>query len=247
MKPTLYHADCISVDEKDISLIYTDPPYSSKQEDQFYGTGDTFEQYLEFMEARLSHLKKCLKPEGSNILVHLDQKAVHYVKVMMDTIFGRKNFRNEIIWCYSSPSVATRWLPKKHDLILHFSVGEKYTFNQPFVPYTAKLTVGGKTAWNPDVKAEDYIDKGKRLEDWWVDVASLCRNEKERLGYKTQKPLKLMERIVNTFSNLGDKVYDPFCGSGSLLHAAAKLGRVPVGADISPEAIEITNRRLETL
>lgn len=245
MTVQLFEQDCINIPKEvdNIQLVYLDPPYSCKSEDQYYGVGDSFEEYLLFIKDRLASIKKVLHPTGSNVLIHLDAKAVHYVKIVADTIFGRDNFQNEIIWCYASPSSSKTHLPRKHDTILWFGVG-KYAFNQPLIPYEGKLSIGGKTSWNPDVKKEDYLKKGKKLEDYWTDIPSLCRNEKEKLHYSTQKPLALMKRIIETFSNPGDLVMDPFCGSGSFLDAANKLGRSCIGFDISNKAIEVSKKRL---
>jgi DNA modification methylase len=239
----LINRDCLDMTNiENVSLVYMDPPYSDKTEDKYYGVGDTFEEYLDYMKARLVSIKNVLHT-NSNVLVHVDQKSSHYLKVICDTIFGRSNFQNEIVWCYASPSVAKSHLPRKHDTILWYGIGE-YAFNQPHVPYVGKLKVGGKTSWNPDAKEEAYTDKGKKLEDWWTDIAALCRNESEKLGYSTQKPIKLMNRIVETFSNPGDIVMDPFCGSGSLLEAAFRLDRSAIGLDISTAAIELASKRL---
>lgn len=244
MSYTLYHRDCLDMTSvANVRLVYLDPPYSCEGEDQFYPVGETFEEYLDYMEARLKSIKTVLHPEGANVVLHLDQKASHYLKVRGDQIFGRDNFRNEIAWCYSSPSVAKRWLPKKHDTLLWWGIGE-YPFNQIRVPYTGKLKVGGKTAWAPDKDTEEYLKKGKLLEDWWQDIPSLCRNEPEKQGYKTQKPLALMKRVVEAFSNEGDMVCDPFMGSGSLLEAALELKREAIGMDISAEAVELVQKRL---
>ena len=240
----LFERDCLDMTGiENVQLVYLDPPYSCKSEDQYYGVGDSFEDYLTFIKERLTSIKKALDPAGSNVLIHLDAKAVHYVKVNADAIFGRDNFQNEIIWCYSNPSSVKSHLPRKHDTILWYGMGKR-AFNQPLIPYEGKLSIGGKTSWNPDAKKEDYLKKGKKLEDWWNDIPSLCRNEKEKLSYATQKPMALMNRIIETFSNPGDLVMDPFCGSGSFLDAANKLGRNCIGFDISDRAIAIAKKRL---
>jgi adenine specific DNA methylase Mod len=176
---TLYNNDCINLQLKNIKLIYLDPPFGSKKEDKFYGITETFEEYLSYMEARLQKLASFMDPKGSNILLHVDQKAVHYLKVIMDKIWGRANFRNHIVWCYTGPSVVKSYLPRKHDDILWYSTGEKYPFNQEMTEYQGKLKVGGNTSWNPDKKGSEneYLARGKKLEDWWIDIPSLCSNE----------------------------------------------------------------------
>jgi len=246
----LYNNDCANMQLENIKLIYLDPPFGSKREDKFYGATENFEEYLDYMRVRLEKLKTFMHPDGANIIVHIDQKASHYIKVMMDGVFGRENFLNHIVWCYTGPSVVKAYLPRKHDDLLWYGVGD-YTFNQETISYQAKLKVGGNTSWNPDKKGteEEYLAKGKKLEDWWVDIPSLCRNEKEKreTKYPTQKPLKLMSRIIKMFSNEGDTVYDPFMGSGSFLHAAIELNRQALGSDISDKAITLATERLSKI
>lgn len=244
---TFYNADCKDFyDDEKFSLIYLDPPYSCKVEDKYYGVGDTFHEYLMFMYERLVHLKTLLLPD-SNIIVHLDHKAVHNVRIMMDNIFDRENFKNEIIWCFSNPSVVKSHLPRKHQTLLWYGFGE-YPFNPERIPYKMKMNVGGPTAWSKEkIPWEKYEAKGKLLEDWWTDIPALCRNEGEKTGYATQKPLALMRRVADLWSNPGQRVLDPFSGSGSFVVAAAGLNRNAVGVDVNQEAIQIAEKRLETI
>lgn len=243
MAITIYNQDCIDLEfENKVDLVYMDPPYSSKIEDVYYGVGDNFEEFLQYMKYRLFHIYHLMK-DNSNILVHMDYKAIHYIKVIMDQIFGRNNFQNEIIWGFSSPSVASRYLPRKHQTILWYGMGN-YTFNKIRIPYTSKLSVGGKASWaKKDVDASKYVEKGKSLEDWWIDIPYLCRNESEKVGYDTQKPLALAKRILEIFSNEGDTVLDPFMGSGTFPYQADKMNRNAIGCDISNKAIEIAKGR----
>lgn len=241
----LHNTDCLNLSTTPVDLVYLDPPYSCKSEDSYYGVEQNIEDFVSYMRNRLQLLSTLMKPDA-NILVHMDYKAVHYIKVEMDKIFGRDNFRNEIIWCYSNPSQNTRYLPRKHNTILWYGMG-KYTFNSPRIPYTSSLKVGGKTGWKQSTDTTSYLEKGKLLEDWWTDIPALCRNEPEKTGYATQKPNKLMQRIVEVYSNEGDRVLDPFCGSGSTLEACARLGRFPVGCDINPAAIELSRSRLDCI
>ncbi len=240
----VHNIDCLelAVAPASVDTIYLDPPYGPEKEDTYYGVGDGEDGYLDYMRVRLERLSEFLKSDG-NLLIHIDYKYAHYLKVCADRIFGRKNFRNEIIWAYSSPSVAKRFMPRKHDTILWYGRGD-YVYNPERVPYADGLAVGGETSWAGEKKdTSDYIDRGKLLPDWWTDIPSLCRNEKERRSYKTQKPIKLLLRIVKMFSNEGQTIMDPFCGSGTTIEAAVQLGRYGVGADISAEACEITRLR----
>jgi len=246
IKYELHNLDCKDLVTDPVSLVYMDPPYSCLSEDIYYGVGDTLDEFVEYMKVRLTNIKSIMA-KNSNILVHMDYKAIHYIKVMMDELFGRDNFRNEIIWCFSNPASTKRWLPRKHNTILWYGMGD-YSFNQPRIPYKTKMNVGGDSAWSKEkIPWEHYEKKGKLLEDWWIDIPAICRNEPEKNGYATQKPFQLMKRIVDTWSNEGDRILDPFCGSGSLLEAGASIGRIAVGSDKNPAAIEIAKTRLESL
>lgn len=242
----LHNIDCKDLLIDPVSLVYLDPPYSCESEDSYYGVGSNLQEFVDYMVERFISIKKNMTKD-SNILCHMDWKAIHYIKVAMDTVFGRENFRNEIIWCFSNPASTKRWLPRKHNTILWYGMGD-YVFNPPRVPYKTKMNVGGDSAWSKEkIPWEQYEKKGKLLEDWWVDLPAICRNEPEKNGYATQKSLKLMTRVVEIWSNPGDRILDPFCGSGSFLEAGACLDRVVIGSDKSSSAIEIAKNRLELL
>jgi site-specific DNA-methyltransferase (adenine-specific) len=233
-----------------IDLVYGDPPYYSgrnwdKNGHSFKDTWKDIEEYLSHMEARIREIHRILKSTGSFYL-HIDTSASHYLKVLCDKIFGYNNFRNEIIWCYSGPSVCKVKLPSKHDVILFYSKSKNYNFNPIRIPYQKGLTVGGKTSWSGQ-KADttEYLKKGKLLEDWWNDIPALQRNEKEKRGYPTQKPIKLLKRIITMSSNENDIVLDPYCGSGTTLEAARDLKRQYIGIDNSASAIELCKERLK--
>ncbi len=207
--------------------------------------------YLTAMAVRLFEMKRILKPTGS-IYLHCDPTASHYLKLVMDSLFGKKNFRNEIVWCYTRMSAkGQKKLSQAHDLIFWYSKGSEWTFNvDPIrLPYAAgskdregytlnRLGSGyskeGKTVLNP---------LGKFPEDWMTHIPYL--RGKERTGYPTQKPLKLLHRIIKASSNDGDLVLDPFCGCATACVAAEQLGRQWIGIDISPSAEIITKLRLD--
>lgn len=196
---------------------------------------DSFDDYLEFLKPRLVEAHRVLKASGS-LFLHLDAREVHYAKVMLDGIFARDCFRNEIIWAYDyGGKPRDRW-PAKHDNILWYSrEPQGYTFNYDAidrVPYMAPELVGPEKA-----------ARGKIPTDvWWMTVVPT--NSREKTGYPTQKPLKLLERIVRVHSNPGDLVLDFFAGSGTTGMAAANLGRRFLLVDSSGEALDVMRKRL---
>ena len=213
--------------------------------------GKTMRPYLIYMAVRLIEMKRVLKETGS-IYLHCDPTASHYLKLMMDAVFGRENFRNEVIWCYSSPSCSKRQFPRKHDTILWYSVSDTWTFNADAVrvPYKREALrtnlYGSKVAntLTEELK-QKYLARGKLPESWWSKFSPVGRLKKERVGYPTQKPLALLRRIIKASSNAGDVVLDPFCGSGTTLVAAEQLEREWVGIDASQKATEILEGRMK--
>jgi len=204
--------------------------------------------YLVNMAERLIAMRNVLKPTGS-IYLHCDRTAAHYLKALMDLIFGKKNFRNGIIWCYTGPSNTKRWFPQKHDNIFWYSMGDKWTFNWESVlaPYNRLNTQTGGGGIGGRLEGElrqQLLGRGKVPEDWWSEFSPVGRIERERIGYPTQKPLALLERIISASSNPGDLVLDPFCGCGTTLHAAHGLGRRCVGIDIARFAVGLVRNRL---
>lgn len=200
--------------------------------------------YLVMMTVRLIELRRVLKSTGS-LYLHCDPTASHYLKIVLDTVFGIKNFRNEIAWCYSGPSRATKDFPRKHDIIFRYSKTEDRLFNIQRIPYKKGLRVGGKSSWAGEERdINEYLERGKAIEDFWIDTPALQRNERERLGYPTQKPEALLERIIKASSNEGDIVLDPFCGCGTTVAMAQKLGRKWIGIDITYLATALIESRL---
>jgi site-specific DNA-methyltransferase (adenine-specific) len=168
---------------------------------------------------------------------------------ILDRIFGEKNFRNEIAWCYYSPSSPLiKQLPRKHDTIFWYSKGNKWTFNKDDsrVPFKDdKQTL--RKRWGDDLseeKVKEYREKGKVIEDFWTDIIQIGRSKAEIIGYPTQKPEALMERIIKMTSNEGDLVLDPFMGGGTTAAAADRLHRRWIGIDQSAEAVKVTESRL---
>ena len=202
--------------------------------------------YLSYMAERIALLRMMLKETGS-IYLHCDPTASHYLKMIMDDIFGKQNFRNEIVWCYTTPANTKRWFPRKHDIILFYAKNKGNAFNLDSVrvPYARGSKLDGKGWETGQTYSEEEVQKGKVVPDWWPDITPVQRLIKERTGYKTQKPLALLKRIIQASTNEGDVVLDPFCGCGTAVVAASMLKRKFVGIDISLFSVEtVTYGRL---
>ena len=206
--------------------------------------------YASYMAERLFMMHRILKETGS-IYLHCDPYASHYLKLVMDAIFGEKNFRNEIVWSYRRWPVKGNDFQRMHDIILRYSRGDTWKWNQVYEP-KAKSTL--KVFGNKVVKSAydskgnripsettDQESKGVPLRDVW-DIGIIAPSANERLGYPTQKPLALYERIIKASSNPGDLVLDPFAGCGTTIEAAKKNGRDVIGIDILPFALRLINR-----
>jgi len=219
--------------------------------------------YLGYMAKRLEKIREKMKATAS-IYLHCDPAASHYLKVVMDAIFGAKNFRNELIWCYkSSNSPVKQHFPKKHDVILFYSKKSGNIFNPQFTPYAKEYVKqtyrhrdkDGRYYRKHSKRADGserilYLDQGKGTPvlSWWTDIHGFgtITQSKERTGYPTQKPVDLLKRIIKASSNPGDLVLDPFCGCATTIAAAELLGRRWIGIDVSAATIQIVaNERIE--
>ena len=202
--------------------------------------------YLMAMAVRLFEMHRILKPTGS-IYLHCDPTASHYLKMVMDSLFGKENFRNEIVWCYNVGGKGAKQWGRKHDVILFYSRSNKFHFDGKAVGIqrdTGAKSFGGKIG--KDENGRPYqLDEPKIPEDWWVGINSLHSGANERTGYPTQKPLALLYRIIKASSNEGDIVLDPFCGCATACVAAEQLGRQWIGIDISPSAEVLAKIRLD--
>jgi site-specific DNA-methyltransferase (adenine-specific) len=196
---------------------------------------DAFDDFLAFLEPRLRHANRLLTDTGS-LFLHVDPRESHYCKVLLDAIFGRASFMNEIVWAYDFGGRTRRRWPAKHDTILWYAKDPRdYTFDfeaMDRVPYMAPGLVGPEKA-----------ARGKTPTDvWWQTIVPT--SGRERTGYPTQKPLKILERIVAVHSQPGHRLLDFFAGSGTLGEAAARAGRDFVLVDESLEAVQVMARRL---
>ncbi len=210
--------------------------------------GKGLDSYLQMMYDRLVLMRELLADNGS-IYVHLDWHVGHYVKLIMDEIFGKDNCRNEIVWCYTGPSRQSKDFPDKHDVILRYTKSEEYVFNIDLlrVPYKKSSLATGRTTLTGR-KDDEYLleldKRGKLPEDWWADIATIGYKHSEILDFPTQKPEALLERIIKASSNEGDLVVDFFCGSGTTGAVVEKLGRRWIMSDLSKFAIHTSRKRL---
>jgi site-specific DNA-methyltransferase (adenine-specific) len=266
----VYLDDCLTrmgqLPAESVDLVYADPPYGSNLKARAYRHSvdmaysdkwSSLGEYAAWMRPRVEQCRRLLKPAGSMYL-QCDWHATHWLRMVMDDVFGAAMFRNEIIWCVCG-GYTKRGFRKAHDTILFYSKTKDCAFNCDAVrmPYSQKLLVhvrqdaegrkyyqdghvsGGKTYLNP---------LGQLPWDWWTDIPStVFSHGRDYTGYWGQKPILLMERIVKASSNVGDTVLDPFCGSGTTLVAAKRLGRHYIGIDDSDMAVAISEARLEEI
>ena len=205
------------------------------------------------MAVRLLELRRVLKPTGS-LYLHCDATANAYIRTLLDAIFNTSAFRNEVAWCYSGPSNTPRYFARKHDTIL-FYAREKSQFNADAVrvPHVRQHPSGGRTSMAAGGRTQEEIHdrerkliaRGKTCADWWADIGAGSHIPKrERVGYPTQKPLALLDRIIKASSNPGDVVLDPFCGCATACVSAESLHRQWIGMDLSPVAATLVESRL---
>lgn len=247
-----------------IDLIYIDPPFDSKAdykkkiklkgqsaesdhsafEEKQYGDIWTNDEYLQFMYERLILCRELLSDTGS-IYVHMDENRSHYIKIVLDEVFGNSNFKREIVWrigwISGYKSAAKQWI-RNHDTILYYTKGNTCTFNKKYIPYPPGYT--RRDGAEPE-------GKGYPIEDTWncseldsLNSIQIMSFSGEKVGYPTQKNENLLARIIECSSNPGDIVFDCFMGSGTTQAVAMKLGRRFIGADINLGAIQTTTKRL---
>ena len=235
--------------DESVDLIYCDILYNTgKKFKDFDDKLGTPQEAMEWYKPRLIEMKRVLKNTGI-IVLQMDYRLVHYMKVERDGIFNYDNFINEIIWHYNSPSTfSDKHLSNKHDNLLVYSKSKNYKINvdeirEEYAKSSLRQAERGNIAFGKKAKVDP---RGKFPTDVW-NIPTLNSMAKERTGYDTQKPKKLLEKIVKAFSNEGDTVADFFCGSGTSLVVAKELGRQYIGCDINPRAIEITNQRLTNI
>ena len=211
-------------------------------------TGETspMAAYILYMGVRLQEMRRVLKKTGS-IYLHCDPHANAYLRILMNAVFEEKHFRNEIVWCYAGGGTPKRDFPRKHDTILRYAKGNRFVFNVERKPYGEHYEKSPRRATSRGgTRSIEYNPEGTPINDWWSDIRPIINWDKERIGYPTQKPLALLDRIIKASSNSGDLVMDPFCGCGTAADAAASLGRKYLGIDISGIAVRVMQQRLES-
>lgn len=250
-----------------VKLIYIDPPFATKQdfmkeEEKAYRDKVVGSKFIEFTRKRLILLRELLSRDGT-IFIHLDEKKLHYIKVILDEIFKEMNFINEIIWNYESGGRAEYFYPKKHETVLIYSNNFKYHPERASHPRNQCEKCGQiLEKWNNLKKHVDekgrvfrtiksagkiykyYDDEPVPQTDVWLDISHIQQKSPERTGYPTQKPETLLERIINVSSDEGDLILDAFAGSGTTLAVAEKLNRKWIGVDCGKLAIYTMQKRM---
>jgi DNA modification methylase len=222
-----------SLSPASVDMLYADPPFNTgdTQSDRNGSYADAFPStaaYIAWLRERLLATLPALKPTAS-ILVHVDWRTSHHVRLLLDELLGADRFVNHLVWHYGLGGSSPRRFARKHDDILFYCVDpDRYWFEPPMVPATSQRMKGQLK------KATDVLD-----------VPSINNMAAERVGYPTQKPLALLELLIRACCPPGGTVLDPCCGSGTTLVAATIAGRVPMGCDANPDAVRITRERLD--
>lgn len=265
------HGDCLEklkeLPSSFVDMIYLDPPFYTQKthtgkskDNKEYSFDDKWESiisYKEYIAKRLSECKRVLKNTGS-IFVHCDKSASHYLRLALDEVFGPENFQSEIIWTYKRWSNSKKGLLNGHQSIYFYTLNENFKFNTVYTDYSATTNLdqilqkrsrneNGKAEYMKDDNNQVVIDSNKKgvpLSDVW-EIPYLNPKAKERVGYPTQKPILLLERLITLVTDENDIVLDPFCGSGTTMVAAQLLNRKFIGIDKSLEAVELSRLRLE--
>jgi DNA modification methylase len=268
MRNLIYCGDCKKVlmhhiKNESVDLVYVDPPFfSGRQYELIWGNGyelkayedrwkGGIENYISWMRPKIIEIYNILKKDGSFYL-HCDYRANARLRILLDEVFGENNFRNEIIWAYRTGGSSKRYWSRKHDTIYFYTKGSGYKFNmQKEKAYTKSKSRkagiidygGGMAEFHED---ESGVYNLVNARDIW-EIPYINSQAKERLGYPTQKPEALLERIIKASSNKGDLVLDPMAGGGTTLAVAQKLGRKWIGIDVSPLACKLTARRVRKI
>lgn len=270
----IYQGNCVEklkeIEANMVDLIYFDPPFftqrrhslTNKDNSKTYEFDDKYssiEDYLTLVEGVLEQSKRVLKNTGS-VFLHCDKTASHNIRLVMDKVLGRENFQSEIVWSYKRWSNAKKGLLNAHQVIFFYSKTQDFKFNTLYTDYSATTNLdqilqdrerdeNGKSVYKKDEYGNVILGKEKKgvpLSDVW-EIPYLNPKAKERTGYPTQKPVLLLNQILKIVTHEGDLVVDPFCGSGTTCVSAKSLKRQFIGIDISTDAVELANSRLEEM
>lgn len=259
----MIHGDAFAVAAREpdasIDAIYIDPPFNTGLVQRGRGhayvdRGDDPADFVAWLSPLLTDSRRVLRPTGS-LFVHLDYRAVHYVKVELDRVFGRDRFVNEIVWCYSVGGKSRRGFGRKHDTILWYAKSEAWAFYPDAVRVPRKggshmRLVDGVQEKTDKKTGRVYrypVSAGKVPEDWWTDVETLNHSDAERTGWPSQKPERLVARIINAVTQPGDRVADWFGGSGTTAAVAHRLGRDYLVVEREAAAVQLIEKRLATI
>lgn len=227
-----------------IDLIYCDILYGTGRKFDYQDLKPVRSEIEAHYIPRIKEMHRILKLTGS-IYLQMDTRINHWIRCIMDDIFGYDRFLNEIAWCYVNGGNSLKWFNKKHDIILLYSKTCEYTFNTQYIEYSKKTLSNYKQGLKG---SRGKLSEGVKLRDWWDDITHASKypkNSENNIGYYTSKPLKLIERIIKTSSNEGGLVADFYLGSGTTAKVALELNRDFIGCDINSKAIEITKERIK--
>jgi site-specific DNA-methyltransferase (adenine-specific) len=270
----IIHGNCVEklhlIADNRVDVVYFDPPFFTQKKHiltsrdnsktyQFDDKYDSLNDYLTLIEETLIQSKRILKDTGS-VFLHCDKTASHQIRSVLDKIFGSEHFQSEIVWAYKRWSNSKKGLLNAHQIIFFYSKTADFKFNTLYTDYSATTNLdqilqdrerneNGKSIYKRDVQGNIIIGKEKKgvpLSDVW-EIPFLNPKAKERTGYPTQKPVLLLHQIIHIVTDEGDLVVDPFCGSGTTCVAAKSLQRNYIGIDISIDAVNLANTRLEEM
>lgn len=270
----IIQGDCIErlkeIKDNVVDLVYFDPPFFTQRKHvlknkentktfEFDDKYDSIEDYLTLIENALIQTKRILKYSGS-VFLHCDRTASHNIRIVLDKVFGRENFQSEIIWAYKRWSNTKKGLLNSHQVIFFYSKTSEFKFNTVYTEYSATTNLdqilqererdkNGKAIYKRDKNGNIVLGREKKgvpLSDVW-EIPYLNPKAKERTGYPTQKPVLLLNQILNIATVAGDLVVDPFCGSGTTCVSAKHLNRNFIGIDISQDAVDLSNSRIKEM
>ena len=256
----LIHGDAFAVaaalPDSSLDAIYMDPPFGTGtirtgRGHRYVDRSDDPDAFVEWLSPLLVDSRRVLRDTGS-LFVHLDYRAVHYVKVALDRLFGRDRFVNEIVWCYSVGGKSRRGFGRKHDTILWYAKGDEWAFYPDAVRVPRRggshmRLVDGVQEKTDRKTGRVYrypVHAGKIPEDWWTDIETLNHRDRERTGWPSQKPERLVTRILAAVTRPGDRVADWFAGSGTTAAVAQRLGRGFITVDREAAAVAVCAKRL---